>query len=186
VKNAGLYLLVGALTAGNLGFRLVNDTPEQNVLKTTRLEVGDRVISPSLPGIIQAGDEEATCSLVIAFSPDCPHCRAAAVAERASERTGSYAQSTWIAEVESERMGAFADVMSSTSALEISGEVFASLEVTAVPAAFLIDDDNVIRWRGPYTGSESGQELAARCESTPTPSRELIAAAPTTSVTSSD
>ena len=161
--------------------------PKPNVLQTTQLEVGDRVIAPSLASVLDRSADGTTCELVIAFSPDCPHCRAAAVAEQANGRTGPYAQSTWIAEVDSERMDAFAEVMSASSVLEISPDVFASLEVTAVPAAFLLDDDNVIRWRGPYRGSESGDELAARCESsTPAPPRELIASVPVTTITTSD
>jgi hypothetical protein len=130
------------------------------------LEADDYRVSDVDPGeIVELGraSSETTsesCSIVVLFSPTCPHCHSAAGAEAA--RSHSLILPTfWITEPTPEA-GSFENRIAAESTLLILPDAFSLFRIRAVPAAFLMRGDTVVRhWA--YSGRESHESLSQQC-----------------------
>jgi hypothetical protein len=117
-----------------------------------------------VPGAaVLAAPEEATCRIVISFSPDCPFCKRAAEREEASGRTGGYASSTWVTGEPRESLAAFNGSLPEGATPLLDPALYRSLRVRAVPGLYLFDQDARLRWVGPYRGDEDSSLLETRC-----------------------
>lgn len=164
MKNAKLYLLVGALTLGNIAFRVASAESGTEPRPVSHLQAGDRVDPVELGGLLDHVAHDGTCRLVIAFHPDCPFCAAAAGKERLAARKGIWGKTLWVTDADRARLPEFVSALSSSSRHAVAPDLVEALDVEAVPALFMFDGQGTIRWVGPYGGDETVEELEARCD----------------------
>jgi hypothetical protein len=183
MQNAKLYLLVAGLTAANIGFRFLPSDGRKEGLPVSHLELGERVESVELEQLFAAIEiDPLQCRMIVAFNPDCPFCEQAARREHFASRSGAYAEPLWLTDEERPRLPSFAESLSPGSRHAVAPEAFEALDVEAVPALFLLDEEWTVEWVGAYRGDESAEVLAARCEgktlltaaAEPTPSTSLV------------
>ena len=99
------------------------------------------------------------CRIVVAFDPACPFCNRAAVLDADRDEELPF-PTVWMSETEAQ-----AELFRSRHPdLEIVAEATAykALQVEAVPAAFLLSDQEVLKvWR--FTGEEEARDVLADC-----------------------
>jgi hypothetical protein len=127
------------------------------------LSVGSVVRGTGLAGV----PGEATCRVVITFSPDCPFCKRAAERETQARRDDSYASSIWVTSEPTASLDAFSARMPPRATRIVDAALYRSLGVRAVPGLYLLDGASTVRWVGPYQGDEDTGVLNTRCLSTP-------------------
>lgn len=181
MKNAKLYLLVAGLTAANIGFRFLPSDGGKVGIPVSHLEPGDRVESVELDGLLPTPADPSQCRMVVAFNPDCPFCEEAAQRERLASRSGAYAEPLWVTDEVKPRLTTFADFLSPGSRHAVAPEAFEALDVEAVPALYLLDEEGTVEWVGAYRGDESTEFLAARCEGLALPTTPAPETRPSTS-----
>ena len=117
-------------------------------------------------GVAQAGQAQDTslCRVIVAFSPTCPHCIAAAQAEAERVPNALRLPITWVASLEPQDLQTFTPHVRKSSRVSSSSNAFEVLQVKAVPAGFLVDSDQTVKYSWVYSGQENHQSLLSRCE----------------------
>jgi hypothetical protein len=102
------------------------------------------------------------CRIFVAYASACPYCRDAAYLEAASDEQNRMAV-TWISMQADSTEGAFRQLLRPESHLLLASDTKAKLKIQAVPAAFLVDRNDIVREVWVYSGDESHVELRERC-----------------------
>lgn len=145
-----------AITVGHLAYRQMQEAgPTEVSIRSVPFAIGEL----GLQGV-EGERDWGPCQILVFFRPTCPFCDLAARAE--SERSDLTLPRTWVTETEAEALE-FEGRPATSSALGWSRAAADVLGVQAVPAAFLVADDQVLRhWT--YQGDESDTGLVSDCQ----------------------
>lgn len=108
-------------------------------------------------------DAAAPCQILVAFDPACPHCARAADTER-EQTTTSRLPTTWFSRELTEGERRYAHRVGARSRVVHAPGAWETLQVRAVPAAFLLDSHRSVRRIWPYRGTLGRRELAPYCQ----------------------
>ena len=171
-KDIGVTALIAGmvgLTVAHLGAR-ISWAEAAKPPGVSELEVGDELPAVFVRDLEDGDDQSALvplarrrCQLIVAFSPTCPYCKAAAVAE-ALLPDGGAIPTTWVMLHDNPSLGNdFLESVREESIVVYSEAAGDSLRVSAVPAAFLVGPDDVLKDVFPYQGDEPRAALLDRC-----------------------
>ncbi len=102
----------------------------------------------------------ASCQVVVAFDPSCPHCRSAADREKLQ---AGLLPTVWITDADSATARLYRPLLRAETRLAWSRLGLEALQVQGVPAAFLVDDRGIVRRVWPYRGEENPDLLRRQC-----------------------
>ena len=115
----------------------------------------------ALPGLDVAS---SPCRVIVSFSPDCPFCKHAAARERDTARSRPSMRATWITGQPTPALDEFLPLLEAGTKVIVDEGTFNELHPHGVPGLYLIDDEDVLRWVGPYRGDETEGTLTERCQ----------------------
>jgi len=162
-SHSSLVLLTAcvAITLLHLGGRLLPAGVSGRGIMVSALKSG-AALDPAVRTVLGSAGPNG-CSMIVSFRPECPFCKHAAALESAAARGGAFSRVIWVAHELTDAMEPFPLLLRDGSEIVVSAEVFAALQVRAVPGLYLVDGAHRLRWVGPYRGDEAESVLADRC-----------------------
>ena len=125
-----ILLVCLGITAVHLVFRLTASNASAASVQVSQLPLGATVAVSELPA---GGASDASCRMLVSFSPDCPFCKLAADRERDGARSAPFASVTWITDMDAPSLPTFVQQLSPRSSYIVNSDVFRELDVRAVP-----------------------------------------------------
>jgi hypothetical protein len=162
-KSFGL-LFVALLVLTTTGHAVYRYAARQGPVLVSALSVGKPFpVLAEAPLHDGAPLKRGECRIVVVFSLACAYCHAAAGMEAAATGDDRLPVS-WVSATSEPEEKAFASQLRRGTQLYLARDAKRKLKIQAVPAAFLVDEHDIIRRVWVYSGDEDHQELRAACE----------------------
>ena len=149
-----------AATSAHAFYRI--GTRPTGALLVSTLEIGQPVPKLAIQPLIPQLPIVSGCRIIVVFSPACPHCHSAKQAEARSTQLHRL-PTTWLAAENDSATIAFGRGMHADSRLGFAASAKKKLRIQAVPAAFLVDPEDVVRNIWVYQGTEDHDDLRKNC-----------------------
>ena len=141
--------------------------PNQIPVRVSALQSGDtvslslrRLVTGEATAELQGTHED--CRLLVAFNPDCPHCRKAA-ARMQTLPEGMLRKLTWVAENETSALRLRDEGFPSEIQVVWGEDVWPHLHVQAVPAGLWVSSDGVVQKSWPFQGKDEDLRPPTGC-----------------------
>lgn len=161
-----IVLSVGVALAAAVGLWWMQRERKPNGVTISDLPIGSLLPKVAYKAVNASADTTLShwqgCRVLVVFSPECPHCQAAAM-RQAGDTANLGLPTAWLSDSDSLAVGGFVHAVGGKVPVFVATGAMRAFMVRAVPAAFLVTPEDRIALVFPYSRPVPSGRLTPYC-----------------------